>query len=246
MSTPATATNQPDAPPPMATPKTFNLKQEEIIRQFTEAYGLDRKQISFAPNSSEPIFDFEALSTLSLVLGDIPNIRVEPGDFNNAAGIATAMCWVSLNDNRTREVFGNCLVGEILHDGSPVEHIGQALNTARARALRNGLRAVGFDPVRAHNQKNKEQNAHTELTDVRSKELAEIHILGAELGYIVGDNKVAWRNLISSYFPGHYSSGDLTDLHRSQLLGMLRAWKSARTRAEGSELTKSLVETNES
>ncbi len=211
------------------------------MREFTEAYGLDSKQISFEGERPEPIFDFDALSTLSLALTDIPDIRVEPGDFNHIAGLTTANCRITLRDGRAREVYGNCLVGEVMHDGSVVDDIGQALNISRARALRNGLRAVGFDPVRAHKlaKANQQQQSTAEFSDARTRELAEAHILGAELGYIVGENKTDWRKMIGTYFEGKSSSADLSDLQRSQLLGMLRAWKSARLKSEVGVSTES-------
>jgi len=231
---------------------TWTLQQEELAREFMETYGLERKQIGFDGSSPDPIFDYEALSLLSLVLGDIPSIRTEPGDFNNAAGLASAICHLTLNDNRSREVFGTCLVGEILHDNSEVADISQALKIAQARAVRNGLRAVGFDPVKAHRLAKADQPSPNQFTDVRTKELAEIHILGKELGFIfdvpnaggtgVVENKTAWKNIIGTHFKGKTSSGELADLERSQFLQMLRSWKSARTRTEGSEMTGALLE----
>lgn len=239
MSTPQPATKEQMPPPHGARTKVLTLQQEEIQREFIQAYGLDPKQISFEGERPEPIFDFDALSTLSLALTDIPDIRVEPGDFNHIAGLTTANCRITLRDGRAREVYGNCMVGEEMHDGTLVENIGQALNIARARALRNGLRAVAFDPLRAHNNAKANQQATTEFSDVRSKELAEIHILGAELGYIKGEDKTAWRTMIGTYFEGKSSSAELSDLHRSQLLGMLRGWKSARLRGAGQGSTES-------
>ncbi len=150
----ALTSNANSAPPTTRAQSTWTLKQEELAREFVEAYGLDRKQISFEGASEQPIFDFDALSILSLRLTDIPDIRVEPGDFHNAAGIATAICRITLRDLRAREVYGNCLVGEVMYDGTEVADIGQALKIAQARALRTGLRAVGFDPF-AHTRASK-------------------------------------------------------------------------------------------
>ncbi len=239
--TPAPAITNDTQRPPTTARKVLTLQQETVAREFIEKYGLEPKQISFDGEREEPIFDFDALSILSLRLSDIPEIRVEPGDFNNAAGIATANCRILLADGRVREVYGSCLVGELMYDGSEVTDINQALKIAQARALRNGLRAVAFDPVRAHNLAKTEQQSSNEFKDVRSKELAEAHALGQELGYIVGDNKVAWSNLISVNFPGVRSSGDLNDLQRSQFLTMLRAWKTARNRANPSALVGNLL-----
>ena len=234
----ALTSNANSAPPTTRAQSTWTLKQEELAREFVEAYGLDRKQISFEGASEQPIFDFDALSILSLRLTDIPDIRVEPGDFHNAAGIATAICRITLRDLRAREVYGNCLVGEVMYDGTEVADIGQALKIAQARALRTGLRAVGFDPVRARKS---QQVEGTQFKDLRSTELAELHLLGEALGYIIGEDKTAWKNLISTHFRGQTSSGDLDDLQRSQFLSTMRALKSAHDRAQASRLTNNLL-----
>ncbi len=226
---------------PRGAPKFLSLSQEQIVSEFVETYGLDRKQISFDGNGIDPIFDFDALSILSLALSDIPTIRVTPGDFNNLAGLATADCFVQLRDERSRSVYGHALIGETLHDDKVVEDMSQALYLARGRALRAGLRAVGFDPVRAHQAAKLNQRTPTSFSDVRTRELAEAHILGEELCYILnevnssgavtGKDKTAWVNLIGLYFPGMTSSGDLSDLQRSQFLQILRGIKRQRTAA---------------
>ena len=227
-------------PPPVKKNKILTLAQEQLVREFTESYEIDREQISFAGEDLYPIFDFDALSTLSLVLSDIPSIIVEPGDFNPAAGIVTAICKVTLKDGRSREVYGNAMVGEPLFDGSVVEDLGSAMNMARSRALRTGLRSVSFDPVRAHRQI--KTGAQTgDFADVRTKLLAQAHILGKDLGYIVGDNKVAWRNQISAYFKGKTSSANLNDLELSQWVRMLESWKTAREHASNSEAVGHLL-----
>jgi hypothetical protein len=230
-------------PPPVKKIKVLTLAQEQLVREFTESYEIDREQISFAGEDLYPIFDFDALSTLSLVLSDIPSISVEPGDFNPAVGLATAICKVTLKDGRSREVYGHAMVGEEIYDGTRVADLGAAMIMARSRALRTGLRSVSFDPVRAHRQQSTKSSAET-FTDQRTKLLARAHMLGNQLGYIVGDNKIAWRNQINAYFKGKTSSADLDDLELSQWVGMLDGWMKARERVRNEEASSHLLKNN--
>lgn len=235
-------------PPTQRTKKVLTLAQEQTVREFTETYRIKREQISFEGESTEPIFDYDALSLLALELSDIPSIKVENGDYNPSIGLATAVCTVKLIDGRERETFANAMVGEVLHDGTIVEDLGTALNLTRSRALRIGLRSVGFDPVAAHKERQQSASQTSDFVDLRNRELAEIHMLGEELGYLVPEDsgKVAWKNLIATYFPGQTSSGDLSDLQRSQFLTMLRGWKSARTRNTDSSMASVLLSNKES
>jgi len=222
--------------------RPLTLEQEQILREFTEHYGLERKQIGFDGDRAEPIFDVDALSQLALELSDIPSIIIEPGNIDSSVGIVTSSCEVKLADGRMRTVHGSALLGEEMHDGGIINDIKQALDVSAARALRKGFRAVGFDPVKAHEKRIKGQDLSLSLSseaEQRNRELAEAHKLGEELGYIFGDNKVAWSNLVNSYFPGHTSSGTLNSVQRAQFLSMLRAWKTARSRT--SELAASLT-----
>jgi hypothetical protein len=208
----------------------WSLDQEAIAREFVEKYDLKPSQIGFAKDSTEPIFDFEALNLLALVLADIPALAVEAGDFNAVAGIATAICTITLKNDVERTMFGSCVINEELHDGSTVTDIGMALDVARSRALRTGLRAVGFDPVRAHRVA-KDGLPASEFLDMRSKERKEIHALAEELGWIVGKNRATYQAKLFKYFKVS-SSEQLDDLQRSQFLAMMRALRAEQKRAE--------------
>jgi hypothetical protein len=141
--------------------------------------------------------------------------------------VVTSNCTITLKEGIERTGYGNCVIGEMLHDDTQILSLGEAMNLSRARALRNGLRMVGFDPLREH-QLAKDGGTAVQFTDQRNKQLAEAHMLGEELGYIVGDNKVAWHNQIRNYFSPKTSAAELNELELSQWLSMLRAWKSAR------------------
>lgn len=211
-------------------PRLLTPAQEQLVREFTEIYGLERSQISFDSDRPDPIFDFDALSLLSVKLSDIKAIRVVPCEVL-ITGLAASSCEVKLPDGRTRDFFGSALLGEVMPDGGTVDDIKQALDISQARSLRKGLRAVGWDPVRAHQDflagRGTELGASPTAGNQRNAELAQAHILGQELGLIVGADKTRWQKLLAIWFNGKDSSATLNDNQRSQLLAILRSLKSA-------------------
>lgn len=231
--------NTPAAPQRAAANRPLTLEQEDFVREFTYLYGIERWQISFENERLEPIFDFDALSTLALKLSDISSIVVEPGDIDAHLGIATSSCEVKLPDGRLRLVFGSAMMGEQMPNGGNIVDLKQALDVSQARALRKGLRAVGWDPVRAHRETKSEYNRQNPASPVsttpspedelRKNELAEIHILAKELGLIdeKGD-KTKYRTLIGVYFPGVESSEKMNGVQRAQLIATFRALKNSR------------------
>ena len=137
----------------------------------------------------------------------------ERGNVDHIAGIADATCVVTLRDNRSRTVYGTALVGEQMPGGNQIGDIKQALDIAQARAARRGLRAVGFDPVRAHEKRMRGEEVVLDLSepkDLRRCDLATIHLLKRECGYNTGTgDDQDYRALIRQLFP------DLQDLRRT-------------------------------
>lgn len=212
-------------------PSTRNLtiEQETLVRAFGEAYAIDRNNISFDGNKPEPIFHFDALMQLALTLADFKELSVTPGDINVTHGIATAEGMVRLPDERVIRMFGSCLVGDTFHDGTSVTDISNALEVARARALRSVLRGIGFDPVRAHNeQKSDFAVVVKDVDQMRVKDLKEIHALADEVGLISDGDDSRYRHLISIYFPGMSSAASMDAQQRAQLIAVLRGIKNSR------------------
>lgn len=214
--------------------RVLTLAQEEIVRDFTDAYDIERDQIGFRGEDLEPIFDFDALSILALALTDFREISVEPGDFNAIGGVATATCGVVLSDNRLRGAYGHCVIGQQLHDGSEVTDLSMAMGVARARALRTGLRMAGFDPVRAHRARQGEALAFTpaEEIDPRTKDLRQIHAFAQELFWVKDGDDSEYRRQINTLYPGITSAGDMTDQQRSQFIAIMGGLQKARTQAQ--------------
>jgi len=59
----------------------------------------------------------------------------------------------------------------------------------------------------------------------RELELEEINRLAHELGYINGDDRTVYENLLGAYFNDATSARDLGNKERSQWLKMLRLWR---------------------
>lgn len=194
--------------------RRWTLDQETLALEFQQAYGIEPKQVSFDGEQLEPIFDFEALNRLVHTLGNFPMISTDLNEVIKDANLVTATCDIAVSDGRVRHVTAGAVIGEVLPNGSIIQDVGQALNVAQARALRGGLRAVGFDVVRAHRERGEAPlplNLVKE-SDSRTKDLAQAHILGKQAGLITQDgDKSLWSRLISMWFSGKTSSADLTD-----------------------------------
>jgi hypothetical protein len=219
--------------PPAA--QRLDLRREMVVREFTSHYGIRADEIFFDDGSDEPYFGFEALSLLVNKLTDIPKISIVSTQIDPAVGLATACCEVTLSDDRTRMYSGSAFIGEALPSRGTVEGFPQALALAQTRALRTTLRAVGFDPVRAHEAQKNGGELSLQLSEdnPRNKKLAEAHLHGDALGLIAGTDKSKWRDFISTWTHGVAdSAGDLDDTSLGLLVVYLRSLRNARERGE--------------
>jgi len=203
--------------------------QSNLAKEFCAAYGLAPDQISFA--GAEPIFDFDALNILANTLARIPGIEVGLEKYIEQKNIkiAESFCRLTLNGRMTRKFFGCAQIGEQMHDGTVIGNPIQAINVSRARALRCGLRAVGFDPVKFHEARKAGKVIDLVGTEEETEaaQRAQIHVLAGPHGLnFIKQNgdRSEYENLLASYFGGRTSSKDLDAEERAQWLGMLRAW----------------------
>lgn len=210
--------------------------QRELADEFCKIYNLRPDQIGFDGPSLEPIFDFDALATLANLLADIPGIKVDLKEFDDAKQMAVSYCVVTLHGGRTRELFGICVVGEVLHDLTKVDTMRKAIDVSRSRALRVGLRAVGFDAVKAHEQRKqgKVVDLLGEAAAVRDRRVAGIHVIAGPRGlnYITNKgDRTEYERLLATYFDGRCTSKDLNDQEVSEWLGILRGFARGAQRA---------------
>jgi hypothetical protein len=219
----------------------WTTEQRSLADEFLIEYGIEPTQIAFADDQLNPIFDFDALFFLANRLGDFWDISIEAGDVDHERGYCTSHCCITLADGRTRKMFGSAFVGEQMPALRTVQTVGDALVVSRARALRGALRAVGFDPVRAHLQRDQTQAggfALDEATDPRRLMERQAHALGEKLGYIIRPagapaDKTEWREFMAMLFHGKTSMSELTDDEQSQWVSTLRAMERACQHAAG-------------
>lgn len=207
--------------------KTLTAEQQIIVQQFIETHNLDASQISFEGNDTTPIFDYEAVNALSLRLTDIKNIECEIWTRDFEGGIFTARCIVTLPDGRSRTCYDSASVNEQIASGTVINTTRLAENVAQARAVRRGVRSVGINLFRAHQEfvKNggKPVSAHTN-NDPRQPHYVEIHQLAGNVGLIVNSDKTEYQRYIAENFEGCTSAKDLNDMDLHRLLVQLRAW----------------------
>jgi hypothetical protein len=221
----------------MTKPVTYTRAQQKLRDEFCNVYGLAQEQVSFSNRSTlDPIFDFDAQCVLVNTLTDIPAIDVDLDGFNEIRGTAKSICRIQLPGGHKRSIFGVALIGEVLHDGSKITGMKQAIDVSRARCLRTGLRAIGFDAVKAHelSKEGKRIDLMGNEARERQKRLAEIHILAGPRGLnlITKDNdRTRYEDLLAENFEGRATSKDLTPGELAEWCGMLRAWTRGMERA---------------
>lgn len=224
------------------------IKQQEIINEMSGIHGLDERQISFEEDSTEPIFDYEALNVLRLRLTDIQTTEPEIVERNMTLGIVTARCWVYLPDGRSASDLGSAqftvrsaedysriVEGESMPDGSILDSQMKAQNVALSRALRRAIRAVGVNLMKAHRAfaDDGEITQGDVDEEFQSKIGREIHSYAIKFGHITGSgkntDKTRYQNFIESLFGfKKRSTLDLNDIEKSQLANTYRTLVNSR------------------
>lgn len=212
------------------TQKLLTAEQKQIRDEFIAAYGLDESQISFEGSKAEPIFDYEALNTLRLVLTNIQSVEFQPPQFDSANGIVTVSCLVTLPDGRTTQPLDSAQIGETMPDGGTLETYRDAQNVAQSRALRRGIRSVGINLSRAHEQFRATGKAATgEPASQEDAERKETQTLARQLGLKTGsgknENREEYEKFLAEQFDGRTSTKDLSEAERARLRVTLRAMK---------------------
>lgn len=203
---------------------TLTADQKRFVDELVAAYGIDRADVTFFPNDPQPFLGYEAQTALANRLADIRDIdsSVEPATRPDAV---TIKCRLELLNGCTRSGIGVANTGELGADGKPMSH-QQQLYTATSRALRNALRAAGFDLIKLHQAAASDEDyawcGTGRIESPRKILLRQVHVLGEEAGLIRGQDKQAWQTyLVNRYERKH--SGDLDDAQLADLAAVLRA-----------------------
>lgn len=198
-------------------------EQTEIVRELCDTHGLDPSQISFDDDGRTPIFDYEAVSALSLKLTDIKSIDCSVPDRERLdRRVAVAVCTVILPDGRTRTVEDACVIGE----ENPATRCGvmtlrEAEGLAQNRAVRRGIRSVGINLWNAHRTFKQTGEIACGSTDLDPREALrkQIHVLRDEIGYSVDE----YQAVLEGSFNGRGSSNDLNDLELQSAIRLFQA-----------------------
>lgn len=216
---------------------TYSRAQQKLRDEFCQGYGLAQEQVSFSSRQSlDPIFDFDAMNVLANTLADIPAIDVDLAGFNEVRGVAKSVCSIELPGPRKRSIYGIAVIGEVLHDGTKITDMKRAIDVSRSRCFRTGLRAIGFDAVKAHELAKEGKRLDLMGSEARERRarLAEIHILAGPQGLnlITRDgDRSQYEMLLAQNFDGLTTSKDLTPSELAEWCGMLRAWARGMERA---------------
>lgn len=203
--------------------KTYTKAQLSILKEYGDLYGLDASQISFDGADTNPIFDHNAVSVLSLRLTDIQDIS--PTEILDDGRTVSVFGSTRLPDGRSRGSIGSCQVGEVLANGQTVENPQVALGVATSRCFRQGIRNVGINLHAAHQHFKKTGEVapgHTN-SEPRNPNYAELHMLAAELDLIVDGDKTKYTEYLAENYDGRTSAKDLNDVELQRLLIQFRS-----------------------
>lgn len=227
--------------------RVLTIAQQKLIDEFRLAYNILPEHVSFDGKSDTPIFHYEALSTLAGVLLNFSALSVTPSRVEENFALSEAA--LTLASGRIVSNFGYSGKGDVLATGEKVADTQTMINVSRANALRAVLRMIGFDPLRAHQARLKEESIKAaeppldprekgsnlvgrHALDPRTRDLRQIHALARELEFIRGDDRDEYTYQIGIYFPGRASAKELNEAERAQLIAIFCGLLKARTHAQ--------------
>lgn len=207
---------------------------KELVTELREQYALSESNITVKENG-DIAFDLEGLQIMaSQLCTELASDELSPRPFHDDQKYFYCDSTLKLKNGLTVKRTGVAMMGELLGD-DVISSVHQALSISAGRAYRLSLRAISFDPIRAHKQKANGMALVAESEDERSGKLRkELHALATELGYIVGADRSAYIELLRVMYGGRASSTELRDDELMQLITFLRA--SLRARQRGQEL----------
>lgn len=195
-------------------------ERDALVRDLCETYDLTPGQISFNANG-EPQLNFDALQTMTHRLCTvIQQDEVYPNSLDDARHFISCTARLTLTDGREISRVDIAQIGESIGDGDKIETVPQAVNVASARAYRKALRAIGFNPIRVHLQNVEFTPTADDEDDIKVNR--ELHALASELGYIKGNDRTLYRDLIRTMYGGKVSTTQMTQVEVRELTAFLR------------------------
>lgn len=207
------------------------MNPKELVQELCEQYGLAESNITVKENG-ELSLDLEGLQTMvNKLCTGLANDELVIRPFHTDQKYFYCDSIMTLTNGRSVKRTGTAMMGEPLGNES-IESVQQALSIASGRAYRSSLRALGFDPIRAHQQKNSGLTLVIETEEQRRTNLKkQIHGIATDLGLIDGKNRDLYIKTLAAMYEGRISTSDLDEDEMLQFLTFLRAKQHARSRA---------------
>lgn len=207
------------------------MNPKELVQELSEQYGLTEANISVKSNG-EIQLDLEGLQILtSQLCTQLAEDELSPRPFHDDQKYFYCESTLTLGDGRRVKRTGTAMMGEALGDHDSVQTAQQAISIASGRAYRASLRAIGFDPIRAHKMKNSGLTLVIETEDQRKSNLRkQIHGIATDLKLIDGSDRSKYTATLAAMYDGRISTTDLDEDECQQFLAFLRAKQQARSR----------------
>ncbi|MCW5959299.1 MAG: hypothetical protein KIS76_04000 [Pyrinomonadaceae bacterium] len=189
----------------------MTYEQAEFAAELCETYGIDPDEVLFFTEDSRPFLTYEATCSLCNRLTELRSINIEPVKTVFPDSLSMK-CTLTLASGDTRSAVGVANLNEEV-DGKKLTE-AQAYQLASSRAIRAALRTAGIDLLKLHNQQKTGFSGEKQKSNFNTL-LGQAHKLGAAAGLIVGDDKSAWRTILSNrygvFHSNHLAEDELAD-----------------------------------
>jgi len=198
-------------------PKTYTKEQNLLIAEICAAYGLEPDQIIFYNDDPRPSFDREATAKLIHALTDAVAIEddIVPSHLEDTICVKYR---VTFADGTSSASTGAAALNA-KKDGEPMSR-EEIQSLATSRASRSALTNRGIDLLKLHNQRMSKNVSDMPGKSTRARLIARAHLLGAEAGLIVGDDKTAWQATLYEKF-NVINSNELDDDKLAEFVAIL-------------------------
>ncbi len=202
------------------TQKQLNNEQAALVAELVMTYGIEADDVIFFESDPKPFLMYEANCVLANHLANISCIDAEPVPSVSDDAV-TVRCTLTLSDGRVRSACGVANTAEQIRGKESSSQ--QLYYLAVSRAMRSALRSAGIDLIKRHfDVKNGE-----DVLDFKPKSninalLGQAHKLGAEIGFITGSDKSAWRAVLRNRY-GVETSGELSEKGLADFVAFLRS-----------------------
>jgi len=202
--------------------------QAALVQSLASHYGVDPSEITFFADDPKPFIGYEATCVmLARLRPDLISIDIEPIETSFVDSLSLR-CSLTFADGRHRSAVGVVNVAEQI-DGRPMSS-QQLYQAASGRAIRNALRTAGIDVVKLHTEAVDNSIDIGSPKTERAALLAQVHVLGKEVGLISADTgKEHWSSFLMHRY-GVASSSQLGTELLADLAATLRTLNSPFTK----------------